>query len=67
LTKEQFIERYVEFFVKQWTKNAHDMRGLVYNDKPYSVTRLLALTTAQTIWEMREVNVDAVSTREYEL
>jgi hypothetical protein len=54
LTREQFIDHYVEFFVKNWTKNIAAKKGLIYNDKPFSTTRILAETLAQAHWDMMQ-------------
>lgn len=56
--KESFITHYVKFFVAFWGQNISNATMTRYHDHPNSSTRILALTLAQTAWEMKRIEDD---------
>lgn len=52
LNKQQFIERFVEAYIKDWAEVSRAMNPVPYLDHPGSVSRMLAHATAVGLWEV---------------
>lgn len=56
MDREVYINRYVKMLLERWRVNVEKTLGQKYVDRPENVMHILALSIAESSWEMETNN-----------
>ena len=60
MNRQEWVNKYIETFVKHWTINCAAILGKKYVDSEITTIRTIARTHAETAWDMEHMNVEKI-------